>query len=86
MQISYQGRDLLNFASYNYLGLIHHPKRKEAAANAAREFGVGGGASRLISGTWELHEQLETEIAAFKGTEAALVFPTGFMAAIGGLS
>ncbi len=82
----YQGRELLNFASNNYLGLTNHPKLKEAAANAAREFGVGGGASRLISGTLELHEQLETEIAAFKGTEAALVFPTGFMAAIGAIT
>lgn len=79
----WQGRELLNFASNNYLGLTSHPRLIEAAQRAARERGTGGGASRLVSGSTAPCQELEAALAAFQGTEAALVFPTGYMAAIG---
>lgn len=79
------GRTLINFASNNYLGLSHHPAVVEAAASAAREAGAGAGASRLLSGTLDLHTKLEASLAAFKGTESALAFPTGYMAAVGAI-
>jgi 8-amino-7-oxononanoate synthase len=79
------GRTLINFCSNNYLGLAHHPVLKEAARLALRRFGVGAGASRHLCGNHRLYEQLEDEIAAFKSTEAALVFSSGYAANIGAL-
>ncbi|HWO69368.1 MAG TPA: glycine C-acetyltransferase [Actinomycetota bacterium] len=79
----YDGRDVINLASNNYLGLAAHPEVKEAAARAAREFGAGSGAVRTIAGTMALHEELERRFAAFKGAEAALMFPSGFAANAG---
>jgi len=79
----YDGRDVINLASNNYLGLAAHPEVKEAAARAAREFGAGSGAVRTIAGTMTLHEELERRFAAFKGAEAALMFPSGFAANAG---
>ena len=80
------GRAVLNFSSNDYLGLATHPKLKEAAERAVREFGAGSGASRLICGSLEPHEQLEQALAEFKGTEAALLFSTGYATALGAIT
>lgn len=79
------GNRYLSFCSNNYLGLADHPRIKEAAMEAISSYGWGARASRLMSGTSILHERLETEIARFKSTEAALVFPTGYMANLGAI-
>jgi len=73
-------RTLVNFCSNNYLGLADHPEVIAAAQEATGRFGAGSGASRLVSGSLAPHQQLEAALAAFKGTEAALLFPTGYMA------
>ncbi|MBI2348146.1 MAG: 8-amino-7-oxononanoate synthase, partial [Deltaproteobacteria bacterium] len=80
------GREVLNFSSNNYLGLANHPALRAAAIQAIERYGCGSGASRLISGNMTLHEELEAKIAALKGTEAALVFNSGYQANIGILS
>jgi 8-amino-7-oxononanoate synthase len=77
------GREVLNFSSNNYLGLASHPALKKAAKEAIDRYGCGAVASRLISGNMALHEELEEKIAALKGTEAALVFNSGFQANVG---
>lgn len=77
------GRDFLLFSSNNYLGLANHPKLKEAAKEAIDRYGVGAGASRLISGSMFLHQELEREVARFKKTEEAIVFTSGYMANVG---
>jgi glycine C-acetyltransferase len=69
--------------SNNYLGLADHPLMKEAAVRAVKKYGTSSGASRLVSGNMELHEELEACIAQFKGTEAALVFNSGYAANTG---
>jgi len=74
------GQTYLLLCSNNYLGLANHPALIDAACKATRELGVGSGASRLISGSMSLHHRLEERIAAFKGSEAALVFNTGYAA------
>jgi 8-amino-7-oxononanoate synthase len=81
--VRHHGRDLINFSSNDYLGLATHAAVKQAALGAIETWGVGSGASRLISGTQAPHDQLEQELAAFKKTDAALVFSTGFAAAMG---
>jgi glycine C-acetyltransferase len=78
-----EGRDVLLLCSNNYLGLADHPVLKEAAVRAVEKYGVSSGASRLVSGNMELHETLEKRIAEFKGTEAALVFNSGYAANTG---
>lgn len=80
------GREVINLASNNYLGLANHPKLKEAAEKAIREFGVGSGAVRTITGTMAMHMELERRIAAFKHTEACVVFQSGFTANAGTVS
>lgn len=75
--------ELLNFSSNDYLGLGRYPKVKEASISATARYGTGAGASRLLSGNHPLYAQLESNLAKFKGTEAALVFPTGYMANLG---
>jgi len=80
------GQKALNFCSNNYLGLANHPVLREAAKEAIDRYGCGSGASRLISGNMELHEKLEKKIAWLKGTEAALVFNSGYQANTGVLS
>lgn len=80
------GREVINFSSNNYLGLANHPTLREAAKEAIDRYGCGSGASRLISGNMRLHEELENKIAEFKGTEAALIFNSGFQANTGILS
>jgi glycine C-acetyltransferase len=82
----FDGRDVINLASNNYLGLCGHPRMKEAAAEAAKEYGAGSGAVRSIAGTMSLHRELEARFAAFKGAEAALMFPSGFAANAGTVS
>ena len=77
------GRELRNFSSNDYLGLASHPQVAEAMSEAARTWGTGSTASRLICGTTREHAALEEELAAAKGTEAALVFSTGVAAASG---
>lgn len=77
------GREVLNFSSNNYLGLANHPALGKAAIDAIERYGCGSGASRLISGNMTLHEELEVKLARFKGTQAALVFNSGFQANTG---
>src|SRR5262245_12492568 len=80
------GREVINFSSNNYLGIANHPALATAAKEAIDRYGCGSGASRLISGNMTLHEELEAKLAQFKGTEAALVFNSGFQANTGLLS
>ncbi len=79
----FDGKQVINLASNNYLGLTTHPKLREAAIEAVRKYGVGSGAVRTISGTMTLHIQLEERIAAFKNVEACVVFQSGFAANAG---
>jgi glycine C-acetyltransferase len=79
----FDGKEVINLASNNYLGLTTHPKLKEAAIEAVRKYGAGSGAVRTISGTMTLHMQLEERIAAFKHVEACVVFQSGFAANAG---
>ena len=79
----FDGKDVINLASNNYLGLTTHPKLREAALEATRRYGVGSGAVRTISGTMRLHMQLEERIARFKNVEACVVFQSGFAANAG---
>jgi 8-amino-7-oxononanoate synthase len=80
------GRKLLNLASNNYLGLAGDERLIEASIRAAHEYGAGSTASRLIVGNYSLYEQVETELARWKGTEAALIFNSGYTANIGIIS
>jgi len=82
----YDGKEVINLASNNYLGLANHPKLKEAAIDAVRKFGAGTGAVRTISGTLDMHMELERRIAAFKHVEACVVFQSGFTANAGTVS
>jgi glycine C-acetyltransferase/8-amino-7-oxononanoate synthase len=77
------GKPVLLLCSNNYLGLADHPRVREAAADAAMRWGVGAGASRLVSGTMTVHRRLEERLAAFERTEAALLFGSGYMANVG---
>lgn len=89
--VEHDGRQLVNLASNDYLALSQHPRLKAAATQAIEQFGVGAGASRLVTGTLSLHEQVERQFAAFKHSHlattagakshyAALILPTGYMA------
>jgi glycine C-acetyltransferase/8-amino-7-oxononanoate synthase len=80
------GRPVLLLCSNNYLGLADHPRVRQAAADAAMRWGVGAGASRLVSGTMTIHRRLEEALAAFKGTEDALLFGSGYLANVGVVS
>jgi glycine C-acetyltransferase len=80
------GREVINLASNNYLGLADHPKLIDAAVKAAKEYGAGSGAVRTISGTMRLHMELERRIAEFKNVEACVVFQSGFAANAGTVS
>lgn len=77
------GREMLVFGSNNYLGLATHPLVVEAAIEATRRYGTGSGGSRLTTGNFALCEELEAELARFKGTECALVFSSGYATHIG---
>lgn len=82
-RVSIEGREMVNFASNDYLGLAAHPALLEAARRALDEFGLGSGASRLLAGGTAVHASLEARTAEFKGTEAALLFNSGYSANIG---
>ncbi len=82
----FDGREVINLASNNYLGLADHPKLIEAQVEAAKKFGAGSGAVRTISGTMSIHMQLEERIADFKRSEACVVFQSGFAANAGTVS
>ena len=82
-EVEIGGRRLINFSSNDYLGLANDPRLREAATAAIAEFGVGTGASRLISGNLSPHLRLERALAKWKGTEAALCFSSGYAAALG---
>jgi glycine C-acetyltransferase len=81
--VSVDGQRCVNLSSNDYLGLTHHPRLREAALAAVRDYGAGSGAVRTIAGTMTLHEELEAALAAFKGTEAVLTFQSGFSANTG---
>ena len=81
--VTLEGRRVILMASNNYLGLATDARLKQAAIAATEQFGVGAGASRLISGTLRPHQDLEAALAKFKGTEAALTFGSGYLANIG---
>jgi glycine C-acetyltransferase len=83
---TFDGKRVINLASNNYLGLTTHPKLREAALEATKKYGVGSGAVRTIAGTMSLHMELEKKIARFKGTEACVVFQSGFTANAGTVS
>ena len=77
------GRQILLFASNDYLGLAMHPEVIQAAVEATQRFGAGAGAARLVSGSLPPHQELDTALAQFKGTEAALTYGSGYLANIG---
>jgi glycine C-acetyltransferase len=79
----FDGREVINLASNNYLGLANHPRMNAAAAKAATELGAGSGAVRTIAGTMTMHRELERRFAAFKHAEDALMFQSGFTANAG---
>jgi glycine C-acetyltransferase len=79
-RVKMNGKEVVNLASNNYLGLANHPKVVEAARKAIDEWGVGAGAVRWIGGTMAVHDELERRLASFKHTEAVLVFTSGFAA------
>ena len=81
--VSIGDKRLISLSSNDYLGLTHHPRLREAALAAVRDFGAGSGAVRTIAGTMTLHEELERDLAAFKETEAVLTFQSGFTANTG---
>jgi glycine C-acetyltransferase len=83
---SVDGRSVVNLSSNNYLGLTTHPRLRERALDAVRTLGVGTGSVRPIAGTMALHMELEQRLAAFKRTEAAVVFQSGFTANAGTVS
>jgi 8-amino-7-oxononanoate synthase len=82
-RVRVNGRSMLQMSSYDYLGLLGHPAIEEAAARAVHEFGTATGGVRLLAGTSHLHLQLERELAAFKGTPAAITFSSGYAASLG---
>ncbi|MFC7320521.1 glycine C-acetyltransferase [Halobacillus campisalis] len=77
-KVTIKGKEVIQLSSNNYLGLTSHPKMKEAADIANKEYGVGTGSVRTIAGTLKMHEDFEEKLAKFKHTEAALVFQSGF--------
>src|SRR5436853_4127075 len=83
---TFDGKQVINLASNNYLGLCTHPRLRQAALEATKEYGVGSGAVRTIAGTMKLHMELEEKIARFKNVEACVVFQSGFTANAGTVS
>jgi len=83
---SFDGRSVVNLSSNNYLGLTTHPRLREKAIEAIEKFGAGSGSVRTIAGTMAIHMELEERLAAFKKTEAVVVFQSGFAANAGTVS
>jgi len=81
-----QMRDLLNMASYNYLGISYRPEVKQAAHEALERYGLGASGSPILSGTFDIHEEFAAELARFKDKEDCLLFPTGYSANVGFIS
>jgi glycine C-acetyltransferase len=79
-RVKMNGKEVVNLASNNYLGLANHPKVRQAALEAIEKWGVGAGAVRWIGGTMSIHDELEEKLASFKHVEAVLVFTSGFTA------
>jgi 8-amino-7-oxononanoate synthase len=86
MKAVVEGRECVLFCTNNYLGLADHPKVLKRAKQALEKYGAGAQASRLVSGNFPIHEELEKKTAAFKGAEACLAFPTGYMANLAAVS
>src|SRR5258708_21100600 len=82
----FDGREVINLASNNYLGLTTHKALRKAALDAVKRYGAGAGAVRTIAGTMKIHMELEEQIAAFKKVEACVVFQSGFTANAGTVS
>ncbi|MGH9676343.1 MAG: aminotransferase class I/II-fold pyridoxal phosphate-dependent enzyme, partial [Candidatus Acidiferrum sp.] len=80
------GKEVINLASNNYLGLTTHKALRKAALDAVKRYGVGAGAVRTIAGTMKIHMELEEQIARFKNVEACVVFQSGFTANAGTVS
>lgn len=85
-EVTINGKRLIMIGSNNYLGLTTHPQVIEAGIQAIKKYGVGCTGSRFLNGTYQLHEELENELADFMGKEAALVFSTGFQTNLGTIS
>ncbi|MFL5908930.1 MAG: 8-amino-7-oxononanoate synthase, partial [Solirubrobacterales bacterium] len=85
-RVMLDGRSVLLLCSNNYLGLADHPRLRRAAADAALALGTSAGSSRLISGTMNIHTELEARLAEFKGTEKALLFGSGYLANTGAIA
>ncbi|MBI3321214.1 MAG: 8-amino-7-oxononanoate synthase [Candidatus Omnitrophica bacterium] len=83
--VQIDGRQVVSWCSNDYLGLSHHPALKEATAHAAREWGIGACASRLLAGTTEWHRRLEELLSAWFGAESAIVYPSGYLMNLGTL-
>jgi 8-amino-7-oxononanoate synthase len=79
-------RDLVNLASYNYLGISYRPEVKQAAIEALQKYGLGASGSPILSGTFDVHVELAKAVAEFKDKEAAILFPTGYSANVGFIS
>ena len=79
-------RDLVNLASYNYLGISYRPEVKQAAMDALQKYGLGASGSPILSGTFDVHVELAEAVADFKDKEAAILFPTGYSANVGFIS
>src|SRR5271170_6212850 len=83
---TFDGREVINLASNNYLGLTTHKALRKASVDAVKRLGVGAGAVRTIAGTMQIHMALEEQIARFKNVEACVVFQSGFTANAGTVS
>ncbi len=84
--VTLDGKPVLLLCSNNYLGFAEHPRVREAAAAAAMRWGAGAGASRLVSGTMAIHEELERRLAWFEATQAAILYGSGYLANVGVLA
>ena len=82
-KISIDNKEVLNFSSNDYLSLANHPKIKEAFIKGVEKYGAGSGASHLVSGHFDIHEELESKLATYTGQDRALVFSSGFSANLG---
>jgi glycine C-acetyltransferase len=85
-RVTIEGRPLLMLAAYDYLGLVGHPAIEEAAMAAIRRYGTATGGVRMLTGTVELHRELERELAEFKGVASALSFTSGYVANLAAVS
>jgi len=85
-EVTVHGKKLIMVGSNNYLGLTHHPKVMEAAAAATQRYGTGCTGSRLLNGTLDIHEKLESDLAEFVGHEASIIYSTGYQANLGAIS